>query len=98
MTVTEVDKKSVEQIATYIKERGERMKKNKGDVEHKKRTAIADYLPAFLVFVAIRIVNFISSRLNISIPFLSIKKNAFGIGCITSLGMLGFEDVHAPFS
>ena len=74
------------------------MRKNKGDVEHKKRTFIVDYIPAFLVFVVIRIVNFLSNRLNISIPFLSIQKNAFGVGCVTSLGTLGFEDVYAPFS
>lgn len=32
------------------------------------------------------------------VPPLAIKKNQFGVGCVTSLGMLNFTDAIAPFT
>jgi hypothetical protein len=29
---------------------------------------------------------------------LAIKKNQFGAACLTSVGMIGFQDATAPFS
>ena len=98
MLVKEVDKKSVNEIAQFIKERGDKMRKNKGDIEHKKRTSIVNYVPAFMVGVILTIVNFITCKLGISIPFLALERDQFGCGCVTSLGTLGFEDAYAPFS
>ena len=67
-------------------------------MEHKKRTKLADYFPAFLVSALLTIVPFISSKLGISIPAFAVKKDQFGAGCVTSLGMLNFTDATAPFS
>ena len=81
-----------------MREKGLKIKKNKGDSEHKKRTQTADFLPAFLVSILIKMASFISSKLGLSIPALALKKDQFGSGCVTSLGMLNFEDALAPFS
>lgn len=51
-----------------------------------------------MVSIIVIIVNFITSKMSISIPFLALKKDQFGCGCVTSLGALGFEDAYAPFS
>ena len=55
-------------------------------------------MPAFAVSVLLDFVSFISYRLGISVPALAIKKNQFGVACVTSLGMLNFKDALAPFT
>ena len=96
--VHQADKKSVKEIASFIRQKGSKIKTNKGDADHKQRTKLADYLPAFLVSVCLTLASFISNRLGLSIPALALKRHQFGAGCVTSLGMLGFEDATAPFS
>ena len=59
---------------------------------------LANYLPAFLLSAFMELATFITIKLGLSVPQLSLKKNPFGAGCVTSLGMLGFEDALAPFS
>lgn len=98
MLIEDVDKKSVIEIAQFIKEKGSKIKKGKGDADHKKRTQSANIMPAFAVSVLLDLVSFISYRLGISIPQFAIKKNQFGVGCVTSLGMLNFKDALAPFT
>jgi hypothetical protein len=51
-----------------------------------------------LVSILIKVSNFLFHFLSISIKPLAIKKNQFGAACLTSVGMLGFEDATAPFS
>lgn len=43
-------------------------------------------------------VYFFSHKLGVSVPALGIKKDPFGAMCVTSLGMLGFENATAPFT
>lgn len=96
--VEEADKKSVKDIARFLKEKGSKIKTNKGDADHKQRTKAADYLPAFLVSVMLKLANFLSNKVGINVPMLALKRHQFGAACVTSLGMLGFEDATAPFS
>lgn len=96
--VEDVENKGVYDIAEFIKEKGSHIKEKKGDKDHKSRTGIAKYLPAFLVSIIIKISNFFFHFLGMSIKPLSIKKNQFGAACLTSVGMLGFQDAIAPFS
>ena len=88
--VDDVKNKSVRQVAALIREKGSKIKTNKGDAEHKQRTKLADFLPSFLVAAFITLASFISNRLGLSIPALALKRHQFGAGCVTSLGMLGF--------
>lgn len=96
--VKEADKKSVKEIAQFIKEKGSKIKTGKGDADHKKRTKLADFFPAFLVAVLLQVARFLTNKLGISVPALALKRHQFGAGCVTSLGMLGFEDATAPFT
>lgn len=44
-----VDKMSVEDIASFIKDKASKMKKSSGGEEHKKKTGPVKLIPAFLV-------------------------------------------------
>jgi hypothetical protein len=46
----------------------------------------------------IQLARFCTNRLGISVPPLALKRHQFGAGCVTSLGMLNFEDATAPFT
>lgn len=98
LLVKDVDKKSVKEIASFIREKGSRIKANKGDADHKKRTKLADFFPAFLVAIFLQVARFISNYLGINVPALALKRHQFGAACVTSLGMLNFQDATAPFS
>lgn len=98
MLVENVGNKSVYEIADFIRGHGSNIKKDKGDGEHKKRTGVAKFLPAFLVTILIKASNFLFHFLGVSIKPLALKKNQFGSACLTSLGMMGFEDATAPFT
>lgn len=88
--VEDVGSKGVYEICDFIKQKGQNIKKNKGDSEHNNRTGMAKFFPAFLVTILIKGSNFLFHFLGISIKPLSIKKNQFGAACLTSVGMLGF--------
>lgn len=55
-------------------------------------------MPAFLVELLIEFTTFFSITLGLNLKFLGIKKNEFGSGVVTPIGMLGFEDAVAPFT
>jgi hypothetical protein len=89
---------SIEDIASFIKEKAVKMKKSSGGDEHKKKTKSVRFIPAFLVVFLVEFGNFISNKLGIALKPLGLEKHSFGAACLTSLGMLGFEDAIAPFS
>lgn len=89
---------SVEDIASFIKEKAKGMKKNEGGDDHKKKNNITKLLPAFMVSILVEITTLFSNKFGISVKALGLEKHPFGAACVTSLGMLGFEDAVAPFS
>jgi hypothetical protein len=93
-----VDKMSVEDIASYLREKATSMKRSSGGEEHKKRTGPLKMMPAFLVGAITEVTAFIANRLGISVKALGFEKHSFGAVTVTSLGMLGFEDAIAPFT
>jgi hypothetical protein len=96
--VEDLQSKGVYDIMNFIKSKSSNIKKDKGDTDHKKRTGMAKFLPAFLVAILIKVSTFICHTLGLSIKALSLKKDQFGAACLTSVGMLGFVDAVAPFS
>ena len=51
-----------------------------------------------MVGIMLKVAPFITNKLGINIPALGLKKDPFGAACVTSLGMLNFDDATAPFS
>jgi hypothetical protein len=93
-----IDKMSVEDIASFIRDQATKMKRSSGGEEHKKKTKPIKMIPAFLVTLFVEFGNFVANKLGISCKPIGLEKHSFGAACVTSLGMLGFEDAIAPFS
>ena len=55
-------------------------------------------IPGFVVSAFVIVISFITNKLGISFPALKLKKHAMGAVCVTSVGMLDFEDATAPFT
>jgi len=97
MTIPEVDKKTIEDVAEFMKGRADKLRKNQ-DQDHKKQTGMARSLPTFLLAMMLEFSTFITVTLGISIPAMSLKKFPFGGAMVTSVGMMGYRDVIAPFT
>lgn len=93
-----VDKMSIEDIASFLNDKAQKMKKSDGGEQHKKQTGGFKILPAFLVGFFSELFSFIAFRLRISLPFMGVSKDSLGSACVTSIGGLGFEDATAPFT
>lgn len=74
------------------------MKRSDGGEDHKKQMKPFKLIPVFIVSVLVELISFVANKLGIGFPGLKIEKHAFGAGCVTSLGLLGFEDASAPFT
>ena len=100
MTLIEgVDKMSLEDIGDYIKQKTSKIRGTEGgDETHKKRTGPAKWMPVFLISIVTKLMAFMTSTLGIDLGVLGMKKNPFGFGMLTSVGMLGFTDAIAPFT
>jgi len=94
--VENCDKMKITEITSYLRNRANNIKKNKGDKEHKQRTGPIKFFPAFLVKMLVDFTSFLSYNLGLNVKPLAIKKNQFGGCTITSVGMLGFREVFAP--
>jgi hypothetical protein len=81
---------SIEDIASFIREKAGKAKKSDGGEEHKKRTGPLKFFPAFIISAITEVVGFITMRLGIPLKFMGFEKHGFGAVCVTSLGMLGF--------
>lgn len=94
-----VEKMSLEDIGDFIKSRTDKIRKTKGgDEAHQKRTGPAKFLPTFVLSITIELVRFITSILGLNFNMVGMKKDNFGFGMVTSIGMLGFTDAIAPFT
>lgn len=66
------------------------MKKSDGGEEHKKQMKPFKLIPVCIVEFLVEIISFFANKLGIAVPSMKIEKHAFGAGCVTSLGALGF--------
>lgn len=90
---------SVKEIGSFIRSKTSTIKKSTGGgEEHIKKVKPFSFVPSFLVSVLIEVVTFITSKLGIGVKAMNLEKHSFGAACVTSLGMLGFEDATAPFT
>lgn len=100
MTLIEgVDKMCLEDIGDFIKQKTGKIRSSEGgDETHKKRTGPAKFLPTFMISVITKVMTFVTSTLGINMSIIGMKKDAFGFGMVTSVGMLGYTDATAPFT
>lgn len=94
-----IDKMSLEDVGDFIRSKTSKIRSSKGgDEAHKKRTGPAKFLPAFILSVLLKLMTFITSTCGIDMKMFGMKKDAFGVAMVTSVGMLGFTDASAPFT
>ncbi|EGR28706.1 hypothetical protein IMG5_170060 [Ichthyophthirius multifiliis] len=96
ITIRKCDELSVLELAKYVKQKSEKIKKSKGDNIHKKRNNSLQYFPPFIVSVILQLTKWFSYYFGLNLPFLGINKNNFGGAIVTSIGMLGIVDAVAP--
>ena len=108
IAIKDCDKLTLEEIASYTRERATKVR-NKQDEEHKKRTSAFTYIPTsyktlnFMFLILYRIIkvlfillNFVANVLGIDVEAIQVKKFPFGAATVTSLGMLGVRDCWSP--
>lgn len=94
-----VDKMSLEDVGDYIRSKTSGIRSSKGgDAMHKKRTGPAKFLPTFMLSILLKLMTFLTSTCGIDMKMVGMKKDAFGVAMVTSVGMLGFTDASAPFT
>jgi len=98
VTVEDVDKMSIEDVADYLKSKATRIKTTGGDEEHKKRIGPMKFIPSYIIGIILELTSFVGVTLGISVPALGLKKYAFGGCLVTSVGMMGVKDTYAPFT
>lgn len=90
---------SLEDIGDFIKSKTSKIRSSKGgDEAHKKRTGPAKFLPTFVISILLKVMTFLTSTCGIDLKMFGVKKDAFGVAMVTSVGMLGFTDASAPFT
>ncbi len=62
-----IDKMSVEDIASYLREKASKMKKSDGGEQHKSQMKPFKLVPAFIVSALIEIISFLANKLGVSI-------------------------------
>lgn len=72
MLIKDVPSKSVIEIGEEIRLRAQKIRPKDGDDTHKKRMGILKLLPPFLITLVYRISIFLTSHLNVNMPFMGL--------------------------
>ena len=59
--------------------------------DHKKRTGPLKLIPPFIIRLILRVGSWVAFNWGLDIKALGVKKNTFGGGVVTSLGMLNIK-------
>jgi len=93
--ITNVDKRSIEDISDVLKEKAEKLRQGK-DTDFKSITTTLKTFPVFVLRYLMYIGGFFSSSLGLDIPFLGVRSFPFGSCLITSVGMMGLDFAFVP--
>ncbi len=93
--ITDVDKKSVVDIAQELKGRASKLHK-KEDSDFEKSKGLLRALPTWLLRPLLFVTGWVASALGASVPALGIEAFPFGACIVTSVGMLGLDEGFAP--
>lgn len=95
LTICNAETKSLNEIATEIKEKAAAVRKNQ-DPTFKKTKSLFNLIPAFFIKWLLSFSSFLMYTLNLDPKFLGMPKDPFGSVMITSVGMLGLDEGFAP--
>lgn len=95
--ISDVDKKSVADVAAELRDYAQKIRGGKDDAFEKSKGAIK-MMPMFLLKPMLKVTGWLSGALGVNIGALGVERHAFGSCIITSVGMLGFDEGYAPFT
>ena len=91
MIVDDCDKMSYTELHDYMNSKAKLIRK-KEDKEHNERYDILKNLPDWALYLLVNLSSFISYNLNLDIPSLSIKKEAFGGVLLSNLTVFDISE------
>ncbi len=95
LTIRNINKKSIVEIAKEMNERFSRIK-NKTDRSFTQMKGTIALFPTFMVKWVLNAVSFLSYTLNLWSPLLGAPRDTFGSCMVTNIGALGLETAFAP--
>lgn len=91
--VSDIDKKSVDEVAAELRQRAERLRAGEDDAFEKSKGLIK-IMPTWLLRHMLSMTGFLTT--SVGIGAFGQKKHPFGAAIITSVGMLGVDEGFAP--
>eukprot|EP01138_Halocafeteria_seosinensis_P016490 gb/GECG01016821.1/.p1 GENE.gb/GECG01016821.1/~~gb/GECG01016821.1/.p1 ORF type:complete len:1017 (+),score=139.58 gb/GECG01016821.1/:1-3051(+) len=95
--VTDVDQKTVVDIAQELSEKAKKLRAGKDSDFEKTKTALK-MLPVGVLRYVVSTAGYLGSQLGCTIPFLGVRPYPFGTACVSSIGSLGLDFGWAPFT
>jgi pyruvate dehydrogenase E2 component (dihydrolipoamide acetyltransferase) len=95
--VSDVDKRSLTDVAADLRGRAERLRGGR-DADFEKSQGPIKMLPMWLLRPVVWLTGWLSAALGVSVPALGIERFPFGSCVVTSVGMFGLDDGFAPFT
>lgn len=95
--VSSVDRKSVVDVALELEQRGHAIALDE-DPEFGRTKAMLQWMPGGLLKPAMRLSAWLTSDLNLDLPWLGLPRQAFGGAMVTSVGMWGIAHAYSPLA
>ena len=92
LLIEKCETKNIEQIRDEMNTKIENVKKNRAE-----KVQLGRFVPTFLIELFLKLLQFVTGDLNISIPFLGIKSSPYGVAMLHSLEAIECDDATAPF-
>ena len=93
--ICDVQRKTIVDITNELNDHSLRLRSGK-DLDFKQSQQTLKMLPVFLVRPVLWLTGWLTSSLGIDLSFLGLPKFPFGACMITSVGMFGLDEAHAP--
>jgi len=95
ITVTNTDGKSIKEMSDETRDIVRKIKSKK-NTDHKERTKAFDYMPDWMVSIALQVGAFLSYNMGMAVPALKMKKHGMGSFLLTNVSSLNFKEAYAP--
>lgn len=95
VTVTGTDQKSITEMSNETRDIVRKIKTKK-NMDHQERTKAFNFLPDWMVSIALQAGGFLAYNLGIGIPALKMKRHGMGSFLLTNVSSLNYKEAYAP--
>eukprot|EP00281_Chroomonas_sp_CCMP1168_P009978 CAMPEP_0206258420 /NCGR_PEP_ID=MMETSP0047_2-20121206/25907_1 /ASSEMBLY_ACC=CAM_ASM_000192 /TAXON_ID=195065 /ORGANISM="Chroomonas mesostigmatica_cf, Strain CCMP1168" /LENGTH=362 /DNA_ID=CAMNT_0053685157 /DNA_START=172 /DNA_END=1260 /DNA_ORIENTATION=- len=96
-SIPNVDSSSLDDISAVIRRQADKLRKGKDEDFEKSKSSLSK-MSVSSVQKLLPFVGFLASGLGLTIKALGVKRFLFGGACVTSVGMMGLDNVYVPFT